>query len=340
MKGRWLVPAVIVAALIGGSPAARAGDPVVGAGSTFAQKMIAQWSTDVASKGIQVTYTGTGSGDGRAKLIAGEVDFAGSDGAAKTDEADKLNSKYGGFVHVPITSGGIAVGYNVAEFPDLKLTGPTIAKIFTGKITNWNDKDIAADNGSAGPDLPIKVFVRSDKSGSSGVFSAYLDAAGNNNWTGGTTETFPAPANGEGKEGSDALAQAILDTKGGVGYLDHGKAASKKIAETRIKNEAGNIRGPEVGAVKAAIDEAEIKPDGSLKLTFTPKGPDAYPISTATYVIAPTKMAAKKAETLKAFLAYGLSKEGQDKAPGNGYAPLPDKVLEHSTAQADKISGD
>lgn len=339
MRGRWFISAVVGAlVLVGSAVQAAAGDPVAGAGSTFAQKMITQWSGDVASKGIQVTYTGSGSGDGRAKLIAGEVDFAGSDGAAKAEEVDKLDAKYGGFIHVPVTSGGIAVVYNVSEFPDLKLTGPTLAKIFSGTITNWKDPAIAADNGGPGPDLPIKVFVRADKSGSSGVFSGYLEAAGEGNWKGKTTEQFPVPANGEGKEGSDPLAQAIIDTRGGVAYVDHGKAASKQLDEVRVKNAAGNVRGPEVAAVRAAIDEAKINDDGTLTVTYTPSGPDAYPISTVTYVIMTKKIPEKKAETLKAFLTYGLSQAGQDKAPGNGYAPLSEKMQKHGLAQVDKIS--
>src|SRR5581483_1204374 len=137
MRRRWFIPVLVGASLLVGSTAALAGDPVAGAGSTFAQKMIVQWANDLAPKGVQVTYTGSGSGDGRAKLIAGEVDFAGSDGAAKPEEEEKLDAKYGGLVHIPVTSGGIAVVYNVAEFPDLKLTGPTLAKIFSGTITNW-----------------------------------------------------------------------------------------------------------------------------------------------------------------------------------------------------------
>lgn len=337
MRARWFVAALVGTSLLLGATPASAGDPVAGAGSTFAQKMITQWAGDVAGKGIQVTYTGSGSGDGRAKLIAGEVDFAGSDGAAKAEEAEKLDIKYGGFVHVPVTSGGIAVVYNVAEFPDLKLTGPTLAKIFSGTITNWKDPAIAADNGAPGPDLPIKVFVRADKSGSSGVFSGYLDAAGDGNWWGKTTEQFPVPSNGEGREGSDALAQGIIDTKGGVGYVDHGKAASKQLDEVRVKNAAGNHRGPEVSAVRAAIDEATINDDGTLKVTYTPAGPDAYPISTVTYVIATGKVPQKKQETLTAFLTYGLSQAGQDKAPANGYAPLSEKMQKHGLAQVEKI---
>jgi phosphate transport system substrate-binding protein len=333
------LPVLVVIAVLASSGAASAGDPVKGAGSTFAQKMITQWATDVAGKGIQVSYTGTGSGDGRAKLMAGEVDFAGSDGPASATDADLAYDKYGGLVHVPITSGGIAAVYNAKEFPDLKLSGPTLAKIFSGTITNWKDADIAADNGGAGPDLPIKVFVRADKSGSSGVFSGYLSAAGDGNWKAGTTETFPAPKNGEAREGSDALAQGVIDTRGGIAYVDHGKAMSKQLSEVRVKNAAGNVRGAEVGAVKAAIGEATMNDDGTLTLTYTPKSPDAYPISTVTYVITAKKMAAKKAETLKAFLTYGLSQTGQDKAPANGYAPLPEKIRSHSTSQVDKITG-
>jgi phosphate transport system substrate-binding protein len=217
VRQKWLLPVVVAGVLLATVHSASAGDPVVGAGSIFAEKVINQWATDVAGQGVSVTYTGTGSGVGRTALINGEVDFAASDVPAPAADADKLKAKYGGFVHAAITSAGIAVVFNVSEFPELKLTGPTLAKIFAGSVTNWNDPAIALDNGTPGPDLPIKVIVRADKSGSSGVFSGYLETTGGGNWKGGTTENFPAPANGEGRQGGSALAQGVVDNRGAVG---------------------------------------------------------------------------------------------------------------------------
>lgn len=339
MKRRWLLPVVVSGLLLATVHSASAGDPVVGAGSTFAEKVVNQWAADAAGQGISVTYTGTGSGAGRTSLANGEVDFAASDVPAPAADAEKLKAKYGGFIHAAITSAGIGVVYNVAELAGLKLTGPTVAKIFSGTITNWNDPAITVDNGAPGPDLPIKVIVRADKSGSSGVFTGYLEAAGGGNWKGGTTENFPAPANGEGRQGGSALAQAVADNPGAVGYIDHGGAVSKSLAEVKVKNPAGNNVGPDPESVRAAIDEAKQNADGTLTLSYTPKGANAYPISTVSYVLAPTKMAAAKAETLKAFLNHGLSKAGQDSVLGLGYAPLSEAVAAFSQKQVDQITG-
>lgn len=113
---------------------------------------------------------------------------------------------------------------------------------------------------------------------------------------------------------------------------------AKSLAEVKVKNPAGNNVAPEPDPVRAAIDEAKQNPDGTLTLSFTPKGQNAYPISTVSYVLAPTKLAAAKAETLKSFLNYGLSRAGQDKVLGLGYAPLSDTVLAFSKKQTDQIT--
>ncbi|HEV7535055.1 MAG TPA: substrate-binding domain-containing protein, partial [Acidimicrobiia bacterium] len=170
MKSTKLGAALLAAGvLLLASPAALAAThpdtTVTGAGSTFVLNMMEQWKSDFKkSDNVTIAYTGVGSGAGRTQLIAGTVDFAGSDTAASADETTQLKSKYGDFVYLPETAGGIAVIYKVAGLTGLKLSGPTLAKIFNGTITNWNDAAIATDSGTAGPNLPIQVFVRSDKS--------------------------------------------------------------------------------------------------------------------------------------------------------------------------------
>lgn len=147
----------------GASPARAATHPdvtVTGAGATFPANMVEQWKADFKkSDNVTIAYTAVGSGAGRTQLIAGTVDFAASDVAAKPEEATQLKEKYGDFVYIPVTSGGIAILFKVPGLTSLRLTGPTLAKIFAGTITNWkDDAAIAADNGVAGPDLPIQVF--------------------------------------------------------------------------------------------------------------------------------------------------------------------------------------
>jgi phosphate transport system substrate-binding protein len=336
------VAGVLAGLLLLGTPAALAAThkdvTVTGAGATFPLNMIEQWKSDFnKSTGVSIAYTGVGSGAGRTQLIAGTVDFAGSDVPAAAAEVQQLKDKYGDFVNIPEISGAISVQYNVPNMTSLKLTGATLARIFNGSIVNWNDPAIAADNGSAGPNLPIQVFVRSDKSGTSGVFTDYLAKTDAADWTAGSTQTFPTDKGQIGKAGSDGVANAIKAAAGGIGYAEHSFAVERQLGEVQVKNGAGEFKAPDTAAVTAAIDAATINPDGTLTLSYTTPKAGVYPISTVSYFMIPTKMDANKADNLIAFLNYALG-DGQGKAAALGYAPLPDGVRKASQAAVGKIN--
>ena len=324
MRRGSTVAGILAGLLLLGTPAAFAAThkdvTVTGAGATFPLNMIEQWKADFnKSTGVSIAYTGVGSGAGRTQLIAGTVDFAGSDVPAAAAEVQQLKDKYGDFVYIPETSGAISVQYNVPNMTTLKLSGTTLAKIFNGSIANWNDPGIAADNGSAGPNLPIQVFVRSDKSGTSGVFTEYLAKTDAADWTAGATQTFPTDKGQIGKAGSDGVANAVKAASGGIGYAEHSFAVERQLGEVQIKNGAGEFKGPDTAAVTAAIDAATINPDGTLTLNYTSTKPGVYPVSTVSYFLIPTKMDASKADNLIAFLNYALG-DGQGKAAALGYA--------------------
>jgi phosphate ABC transporter phosphate-binding protein len=336
------VAGVLAGLLLLGTPAAFAAThkdvTVTGAGATFPLNMIEQWKADFnKSTGVSIAYTGVGSGAGRTQLIAGTVDFAGSDVPAAAAEVQQLKDKYGDFVYIPEISGAISVQYNVPNMTSLKLSGSTLAKIFNGSITNWNDPAIAADNGSAGPSLPIQVFVRSDKSGTSGVFTEYLAKTDAADWTAGATQTFPTDKGQIGKAGSDGVANAVKAASGGIGYAEHSFAVERQLGEVQIKNGAGEFKSPDTAAVTAAIDAATINPDGTLTLNYTSTKPGVYPVSTVSYFLIPTKMDGNKADNLIAFLNYALG-DGQGKAAGLGYAPLPDTLRKASQAAVGRIN--
>ena len=343
MKRGSIAAGILGALLLVSTPAASAAlnkdVTVTGAGATFPLNMIEQWKADFnKSTGATVAYTGVGSGAGRTQLIAGTVDFAGSDVPASAAEVDQLKAKYGDFVYIPETAGGISVQYNVPGLKDLKLTPSTLAKIFAGTITSWDDAAIAADNGAAGPKTPIQVFVRSDKSGTSGVFTDYLAKAAPADWSKGKQETFPTDKGQIGKAGSDGVANAVKAAAGGIGYAEHSFAAERQLGEVLVKNGAGEFKGPETGNVTAAIDAATINPDGTLTLNYTATGPGIYPISTVSYLLVPTKLDQAKGDNLVAFLNYALG-DGQGKAAALGYAPLPEKVRSASKAAVLRING-
>jgi len=337
------VAGVLAGLLLLGTPAAFGAThkdvTVTGAGATFPLNMIEQWKSDFnKSTGVSIAYTGVGSGAGRTQLIAGTVDFAGSDVPAAATEVQQLNDKYGSFVYIPEITGAISVQYNLPGVTNLKLTGATLAKIFSGKITTWNDPAIAADNGTAGPNLPIQVFVRSDKSGTSGVFTDYLAHVDAADWTAGSTQTFPTDKGQIGKAGSDGVANAVQGASGGIGYAEHSFAVERHLGEVQVKNGAGEFKGPDTAAVTQAIDAAATNPDGTLTLNYTTGNAGVYPISTVSYFLVPTKMDPAKGDNLIAFLNDALSTDGQGKAASLGYAPLPEKQRTASLAAVGKIN--
>src|SRR5437870_4450568 len=337
------VAGVLAGLLLLGTPAAFGAThkdvTVTGAGATFPLNMIEQWKSDFnKSTGVSIAYTGVGSGAGRTQLIAGTVDCAGSDVPAAATEVQQLNDKYGSFVYIPEITGAISVQYNLPGVTNLKLSGATLAKIFSGKITTWNDPAVAADNGSAGPNLPIQVFVRSDKSGTSGVFTDYLSKVDAADWTAGSTQTFPTDKGQIGKAGSDGVANAVKAASGGIGYAEHSFAVERQLGEVQVKNGAGEFKGPDTAAVTQAIDAATANPDGTLTLNYTTSHAGVYPISTVSYFLVPTKMDANKGDNLVAFLNYALGTGGQGGAEKLGYAPLPEKVRTASLAAVGRIN--
>ncbi len=313
---------------------------VTGAGSSFLANYIEQCKADVKkAQNINVSYQPSGSGAGRSGFIANTTDFAGSDVAFSKTEAAKVKDPY---VYIPLTIGGIGVMYKVPGLADLQLSGATLAKIFSGQIAKWNDEAIVKENPKAKLSKEtIRVVVRSDSSGTSAVFSAYLDAAGGGQWKKGVTSTFPVPAGvGIAQKGSDGVANYVGGNQGNfsIGFAEVSYATERKLPTIKVLNASGAAVGPTTAAVTAALADAKANADGTLTLNFNTKKADAYPISTTSYIIARTKMDAKKAGVLKAFLTYSLG-DCQKKAASLGYAPLPANLVTSGTAAVAKIKG-
>jgi phosphate transport system substrate-binding protein len=300
-----------------------------GAGSSFMSNFIEQCKADV-KKGlnINITYQPTGSGAGRSGFISGTTDFSGSDVAFSSSELPQVKDK---FSYIPVTIGGIAIAYNVPGVAELKLSSPTLAKIFGGAITKWNDEAIAKEN--SGVTLPaqnIKVLVRSDSSGTSNVFTDYLSSTSKGAWTKGVTSTFPVPAgSGIAQRGSDGVTNYLNSPQGefGITYSELSFATERKLGVAKVINTAGNAVKPDAANVTAAMSEAAINDDGTLLLNFNGNGKDDYPISTTSYLIVKQTMDPKKGDVMRAFLTYALG-GCQDKAGAIGYAPLPKKLVD------------
>lgn len=333
----FLVLTCVGALSLSAAPARAAGS-ISGQGSTFVANFLEQCKADsLKDGGPSVTYQSTGSGAGRNGFIEGTVDFAASDVPFTKDEAAKLADKP--FVYAPIVAGGVAVIFNVPGVKKLSLTGPTLGKIFTGKIVSWNDKVIAAENkGVKLPKLVIRVVVRSDSSGTSNVFSSYLSNVAKASWTKGATSTFPVPAViGIGQKGSDGVGNYVAGPqgKGAITYAEVSFANERKLGIASIVNAAGKAVQPDAVAVAETLSSSPIGADNVLTIDPLTKSPAAYPIAAVAYLILP-KTSDKSAD-LQSF-AKTIFGGCQAKAASLGYAPLPVKVLAASTRAIDSLA--
>lgn len=312
---------------------------VIGAGSTFVQNIVQQWIKDYAAgcPGATVNYQGVGSGAGIQQFIAGTVDFGATDAVMKADEQGAAEGKGGPVLHIPWSAGGIAVEYNL-DGVDLQLSPATLAGIFQGTITRWDDPALKADNpGATLPSMGIQVVHRSDGSGTTDAFTSYLKAAAPEVWKAGSGKDVPWPT-GQGAKGSDGVTGAVKQAKGAIGYAEVSFAEGSGLRIAKVKNAAGNFVAPTEATVSDALDGASTPDDLKIKIDYKTTAPNAYPISTPTWVIVFQKQAdPAKGELVKSFLRYALD-DGQDTAGRLFYAPLPDSLARKARAAVESIT--
>ncbi|MGI8807386.1 MAG: phosphate ABC transporter substrate-binding protein PstS [Acidimicrobiales bacterium] len=313
-----------------GAPVAGAGDQATlsGAGATFPATLVQEWIKQYRSlaPGVTVNYQPIGSGAGIQQLTSKTVDFAGSDVPLKDSEVAATGGP-GAVVQVPWTAGGVAVEYNLPGVDGLRLTPATLAGIFAGGITRWNDPAIRADNPSASlPAAGIQVVHRSDGSGTTQVFTDYLKAVAPEVWTFPSGKDWPSATAGTGAKGSDGVTAAVKQSIGAIGYAEPSYPKQALLGMATVRNEAGRFVGPDAKAVSAALAAATVNADGTLKLNFAPVSPEAYPISSTSYLMFYRSGAdPAKDSALKHFAAWALT-EGQESAEALDYAPLPEPV--------------
>jgi phosphate transport system substrate-binding protein len=286
-----------------------------------------------ACPGATVNYQGVGSGAGVQQFLNGTVDLAGSDAVLTPEE----EARAGKVLQVPWAAGGIAVLYHLSGIDDLKLGPRTLAGIFAGKITTWDDEAIAAENrGISLPRRPIQVVHRSDGSGTTKVFTSYLTAVAPDVWTAGADKDVAWPT-GQGAKGSDGVVAAVGQLDGAISYAELSFAKASGLAVARIRNAAGAYVEPTAGAVSAALREAKVPADLKVEVTYTPTGRAAYPISTTTWAIVHTDPSdARTAKLTKAFLRYAVG-TGQAAAARLFYAPLPEEIAARAQAAIDQL---
>ncbi|MDG4665559.1 phosphate ABC transporter substrate-binding protein PstS [Mycobacterium sp. 236(2023)] len=333
-----------------GSSSASAADcggkaAVTAEGSTAQQNAIALFNQVWSQKcqGKNLSYNPTGSGAGREQFVAGNVDFAGSDSAIKEEQAQQAAERCGGNPawNLPLVFGPIAMAYNVEGVEGLVLNGDTLAKIFQGQISKWNDPAIAALNeGKSLPDVAITPIFRSDSSGTTDNFQKYLEAASGGVWTKGDGSEFQGGA-GEGAQKSAGVAQAVQATPGAIGYVEKGFADQAGIPYAQIDNGSGAVELTDESAGKA-IDAAKFAAEGNdlaldLASLYGTQESGAYPLVLATYeIVCSNGYDAETAQAVKSFLTVAAN-DGQSGLSAAGYVPLPEKFKERLLTSIDAI---
>jgi phosphate transport system substrate-binding protein len=278
--------ALLVVAAAGARSTSKQDTTITGAGSTFVQPLVNAWTPALGHAfGYTIQYSGVGSGAGVTAVTNKQVDFGASDAPLSPAQISACPD----CLQIPWALSAVAVDYNVPGAPvHLHLDSNTIAQIFLGNISNWNDSAIAALNPGANlPNLKITPVFRSDGSGTSYAFTDYLSAV-NADWKNkigvSTQPAFPA---GQGAKGSSGVAGLISRTAGAIGYTDVAYAIANHIKFAAVKNAAGKYLFPSLIRIQAAAQAFPSVPaNNELHIVNPPKSaPLAYPISTYTYVM-------------------------------------------------------
>ena len=260
---------------------------ITGAGSTFAAPIYQAWfdtyGKSVAT-GVKLNYQAIGSGAGIQQFTSKTVDF----GATDVTMTDAQMKDAPGTQHIPTVLGSVVVTYNVAGVTKpLQMDGATLAKIYMGTISTWNDPAIAALNsGVTLPSAKILVVYRSDGSGTSGVFTDYLSKVSPDWKTKVGASTNPSFPVGQGGKGNDGVTQVVKQTPNAVGYVELTYALANKLPFADMKNKAGKFVTPSIASTSAAAAGVKLPDDYRLSITDA-DGEASYPIATFTYIVLP-----------------------------------------------------
>ena len=294
--------------------------------------------------GKSVAYNPTGSGAGREQFIAGHVDFAGADSPLAADQIGPAAARCDGNPawDLPLVFGPIALVYNLAGVPALVVSSDALAKIFSGRITAWNDPILAALNpGVALPDTRITPIYRTDSSGTTDNLQKFLTASAPQSWTRGVGTEFQGGV-GEGATKSAGVVQVVRATPGAIGYVEKGFADQGAVPYARIATNKGAVVPLTNDTATNAVKAAQFVADGNdvvldLNAMYSSQEPGAYPLVLATYEIVCSKSSDPNTSgAIKSFLTVAAG-SGQTDLPSAGYVPLPDRVKERLAAAIDAL---
>ncbi len=309
-------------------PSVQKGLVINGAGATFPYPIYAKWANryyEIA--GVRINYQSIGSGGGVQQIKAGTVDFGASDAPLTAEELD-----HSGLLQFPMVMGGVVPVVNIKGVKpgDLRLSPETLAGIYLGKITKWSDPAIKSDNpGLSLPDKSITVVHRADGSGTTWIFTNYLDKI-SNEWHAkvgfGKAVNWPVGIGGKGNEGVSAYVQRV---DGAIGYVEYAYALQNRMTHAKLKNKSGNYVDPSAASFQAAAAGAdwENAPGYYVVLTDQP-GRDSWPITGASYIIIHKKQ--KNAARAKAMISFfdWSYRHGGEMAKALNYVPMPQNVID------------
>jgi phosphate transport system substrate-binding protein len=297
-----------------------------------------------ANGGVTINYDPQGSGAGRTAFMNGGAQFAGSDSALKDEELSgsfKLCKAGTKGIDLPVYVSPIAIVFKIDGVDSLDLDAPTLAKIFSGKITKWNDPAIAALNKDAKlPSANIDPVYRSDKSGTTNNFTDYLHQVAPSVWTEEANDVFPYKT-GEGALKGSGVVSAVTNGKNTIGYVD--KSAAKDLSIAKIKVGSDFVEPTEEGASKIAASSpiASGRADNDIVVQINRKTTDSaeYPLTlVSNLIVCQTYADAKVGSLVKAYAQYVASDAGQQAAAkAAGSAPLTGELTSKVTAAAASI---
>jgi len=314
-----------------------------GAGATFPNPMYSKWFDDYHKKhsDIEINYQSIGSGGGIKQVTEGTVDFGATDGPMNDEQLKAYQDKHGfPILHFPTVLGADVPTYNISGVSgELNFTPEALAAIFLGKVTKWNDPLIAGVNKGANlPANDIVVVRRSDGSGTSYIWTDYLSKV-SDEWKSkvgkGTSVNWPVGLGGKGNEG---VAGLVKQTPNALGYVELIYAIQNKMPYGKVKNSSGELIKADLASVTAAAAGAakDMPDDFRVSITNAP-GKTAYPISSFTWLLIPSKFSdGAKRDAIKDFLKWMLS-DGQNEVEALSYARLPKEVGAKEMKALDKI---
>lgn len=326
-----IATAVFVIAVSGTSSVSA--QTLTGAGSTFINPVMQNWTAAYQKDtGVAINYQSIGSGGGINGLINKTVDFAGSDAPMNPQELAQAGSPV---LHLPVVIGTVCIAYNIPGIgPGIHLTGQAIADIYLGKVTYWDDPEIAKlSPGTKFPHQAIYVTHRSDGSGTSYIFTDYLSKVSSDfKDTVGVGKSVKWPV-GLGGKGTEGLAGLIKTHPFSIGYIELAYAVQNVISYASVQNSKGKYIYPSVDTGSVAADGVKMPADMRVSITNTPN-PGGYPITGFSWLIVYQNTA--KGDDIKKFLTWVLT-TGQTYNSALQYGEIPDGIRKREMAMVDAI---